>query len=99
MTREEAIDLLDNLVGMVDDNHGSDYDEALKMGKEALKQESSRSHGEWIKQPDHKIKKERVYWQCSRCQEYICAKDYFDQYTYCSFCPNCGAKMKSGEET
>lgn len=31
MTREMATDLLDNLVGMVDDNHGSDYDTALKM--------------------------------------------------------------------
>ena len=39
MTREEAINLLDNLMGMVDDNHGSDYDEALKMGIKALKQE------------------------------------------------------------
>ena len=32
MKRHDAIDLLDNLVGMVDDNQGSDYDTALKMG-------------------------------------------------------------------
>ena len=38
MTVEEAIDLLDNLIGMVDDNHGNDYDEALKMGITALKE-------------------------------------------------------------
>lgn len=37
MTREEAIDLLDNLIGMVDDNHGTDYDEALKSAKRSLK--------------------------------------------------------------
>ena len=37
MTREEAIELLDNLVGMVEDNQGSDYDDALKMAIEALR--------------------------------------------------------------
>ena len=36
MTREEAITLLDNLIGMVEDNHSSDYDEALKMAIKAL---------------------------------------------------------------
>lgn len=39
MDRQDAIDLLDNLIGMVDDNHGSDYDAALRMGIEALKAE------------------------------------------------------------
>ena len=28
MTREEAIDLLDNLIGFIEDSHGSDYDKA-----------------------------------------------------------------------
>ena len=37
MTREEAADLLDNLVGMVEDNQESDYDTAIKMAIEALK--------------------------------------------------------------
>ena len=36
MSRQDAADLLDNLVGMIEDNHGSDYDEALKMGIKAL---------------------------------------------------------------
>ena len=36
MTREEAIDLLDNLIGMVEDNHNADYDTALKMAIKAL---------------------------------------------------------------
>lgn len=31
MTKKEAIDLLDNLIGFIEDNHGSDYDKALKM--------------------------------------------------------------------
>ena len=36
MDRKEAADLLDNLIGMVEDSHGADYDTALKMGIEAL---------------------------------------------------------------
>ena len=36
MTRKEAKDLLDNLIGMVEDNHNADYDTALEMGIEAL---------------------------------------------------------------
>ena len=42
MTREafeKAIDLLDNLRGMIEDNQGNDYDFALKKGIEALKRE------------------------------------------------------------
>jgi len=30
--REKAIDLLDNLLGMIEDNQGNDYDFALKKG-------------------------------------------------------------------
>lgn len=37
MDKQTAVDLLDNLVGMVEDNQGNDYDTALKMGIEALK--------------------------------------------------------------
>lgn len=36
MEVKEAADLLDNLVGMVEDSHGADYDTALRMGIEAL---------------------------------------------------------------
>ena len=36
MTKEEAMDLLDNLIGMVEDSQDNDYDEALKMGIKAL---------------------------------------------------------------
>ena len=37
MTKQEAIDLLDNLIGMIEDNHGSDYDSAIRMAIDALK--------------------------------------------------------------
>ena len=36
MDKEKAIDLLDNLIGMIEDNQENDYDEALKMGIKAL---------------------------------------------------------------
>lgn len=36
MTREEAAEILDNLIGMVEDNQENDYDEALKMAIKAL---------------------------------------------------------------
>jgi hypothetical protein len=39
MTNKEAADLLDNLIGMVSDNHDSDYDEALSKGRDILKSE------------------------------------------------------------
>lgn len=38
MTEEKAIDLLNNLIGMIEDNHNSNYDLALKMGIKALQQ-------------------------------------------------------------
>lgn len=37
MSKEKAIDLLDNLIGMVEDTQGNDYELALKMGIEALR--------------------------------------------------------------
>ena len=36
MTNEQAVDLLDNLIGFVEDSRGNDYDSALKMAIEAL---------------------------------------------------------------
>lgn len=39
MTNEEAINLLDNLIGMIEDNQNSDYDQALHMGINSLKAE------------------------------------------------------------
>ena len=39
MTREEAIELLEDLDGAIEDNHGRDYDEAFRMAIEALSAE------------------------------------------------------------
>lgn len=36
MTREEAIELLEDLEGAIEDNQGRDYDEAFRMAIEAL---------------------------------------------------------------
>lgn len=41
MDKQTAVDLLDNLLGMVEDNHESDYDTAIKMGIDALKMQLS----------------------------------------------------------
>lgn len=37
MDKRTAVNLLENLIGMVDDSQENDYDTALKMGIEALK--------------------------------------------------------------
>lgn len=36
MTNNKAIELLDNLLGMIEDNHGNDYDKAIHMAIDAL---------------------------------------------------------------
>ena len=43
MDKQTAIDLLDNLLGMVEDNHDSDYDTAIKMGIDAIKEKTQLS--------------------------------------------------------
>lgn len=37
MDKEKAIELLDNLLGMIDDNQGNDYDSAIKKAINCLK--------------------------------------------------------------
>lgn len=39
MNKAEAVDLLSNLIGMVEDSQGNDYDRALKMGIKALEKQ------------------------------------------------------------
>lgn len=41
MTRDEAIELLEDVIGCIEDNQGRDYDTAFRMAIEALKAESS----------------------------------------------------------
>ena len=57
MTNEEAINLLDNLIGMIEDNHNSDYDTAFKMAIKALKQNESAE--EWYKLFVEKLEQEQ----------------------------------------
>ena len=50
MTTKEKIEALDNLIGMVDDNHGTDYDEALKSAKHSLEAwDKVKTNGDVIK--------------------------------------------------
>ena len=84
MDRHTAADLLDNLIGMVDDTQSNDYDTALRMGIEALKAER---HGKWISK--NSTFKNR--WLCSECGYTW----YFDT-AEANYCPNCGAKMDGG---
>ena len=42
MTKEEAIELLEDLDGAIEDNQGRDYDEAFRMAIEALEKEIER---------------------------------------------------------
>lgn len=39
MTKDEAIELLEDLDGAIEDNHGRDYDEAFRMAIESLSAE------------------------------------------------------------
>jgi len=42
MEKSRAIDLLDNLIGMIEDNQDNDYDTAFRMAIEALKAQLSQ---------------------------------------------------------
>lgn len=53
MTREEAIELLEDLDGTIEDNHGRDYDEAFRMAIESLS-------AEWV------AEKEREFEELNR---------------------------------
>lgn len=94
MTNEKAMDLLDNLIGMVSDNHDGDYDEALKMGIKALNKEVKQ--GEWVEKQVSEIE-EIVEWQSARCS--YCGLYHTTPYMYFfhhdPYCPSCGAKMKT----
>lgn len=80
MTNQEAIDLLDNLLEMIDDNQGNDYDEAIHRAIEAL---SAERKGKWIVCDA----KSSIWWEeCS-----ICGSAGSIVY---NFCPHCGADMR-----
>jgi len=83
MTREEAIDLLDNLIGFIEDNHGSDYDEAFKIAIKALEQEPR-----WIPVSERLPEKEGRYLttilnEYDNELRYIMTCDYFSNGCWC----------------
>lgn len=87
MTREErekAIDLLNNLRGMIEDNQGNDYDFAIQKAIEAIKQEPCEDVSEKAKKDSEKLQKiEQIikehdedrmpedYWYIDRIREVI----------------------------
>lgn len=82
MTREEAIDLLDNLIGMISDSRNSDYDTAFKMAIKSLEQESKTGHCKdckWWKDSDGAYR--RGVEAESKCP--INRKEVFDGDGYC----------------
>ena len=92
MTREEAIELLEDLDGAIEDNHGRDYDEAFRMAIEALSAE------------DVKVVRCRdcEYWECNpNTKNYGgCRKVSYDDFEvvmerddYCSY----GKRREDGE--
>lgn len=99
MTREEAIDLLDNLVGMVEDNHKSDYDTALQMAIKALEELPKRrtEAKRWkamaaqSKCEDAISRQEVVESMCKWCSEPYCP--YRDNGTSEEWCFPVGAVM------
>ena len=97
--REEAIDLLDNLIGMVEDNHNSDYDKAFKMAIKSLEQEPKTGHWEWV-QYDYNPKLGN--WHCSECRCVVveCVnKNEKGGIPIYKYCPQCGAKMVEPQES
>lgn len=97
MDRQTAADLLDNLIGMVDDSQGNDYDTAFKMGIEALKADVQpvRQTAEWI----YGEKDGADGWYCSKCGFHV--PWYYEYYGLNNInfikdfhtCPHCDAKM------
>lgn len=86
MTRETAINLLDNLIGMVEDNQQNDYDEAFKMAIRSLKSWDEDvapvMRGEWV------YNKTSTLWECSNCHE--------EEIRSTAYCPHCGARNRGG---
>ena len=100
MTNKEAIDLLSNLLGAVEDTHGNDYGKAFHMAIEALSKDVV--HGEWIKttiaercgadELHRTIYRDRETVKCSECGNP--SPVYNIKF---EFCPRCGARMDGGK--
>lgn len=84
MSKEKAADLLDNLVGMVSDTQGNDYDTALRMGADAL---NAERHARWQYIDYGGVGN----WHCTACREITI------NATFYKYCPHCGARMDGGQ--
>jgi rubrerythrin len=93
MDKNTAINLLDNLIGMVEDTQENDYDTALKMGIEALNVQPVR-HGHW--ETIDGWDGDELY-RCSACGDEFVLIDGTPNDNNYWFCPNCGADMR-GEQ-
>lgn len=81
MSKEKAAELLDNLVGMVEDTNGNDYDLALKMGIDALNTvPAARGRWEYVNYGGF------GNWHCSACRAINQKRT--------NFCPTCGRDMR-----
>lgn len=90
MTREEAIKNLEIVLDSAENRCARnivipELEEALKIAIEALK---VPKQGEWV-EVTHSGKD---IYLCSECAE------AYKMYITYNFCPNCGARMKEGDE-
>jgi uncharacterized paraquat-inducible protein A len=89
MTREEAIKLIDNHTVCFYNEIDSPTLQALHMAIEALSAE--RPKGEWQKVDEQPYFRKHFDNVCCSVCHYKGMKKY-------NYCPNCGARMKGGEE-
>ena len=98
MTRQEAIQELQNCKGLIKQD-GQDYlDERdfplLDMAIEAL---SERNKGEWIKATGMMPPEFHGHHCCSECGNFANMEPPFgNREDLSNFCPNCGADMRNG---
>ena len=86
MTVQEAIDWLENLEGMIEDNHNNDYDTAFKIAKECMEKQIPKKPTE-----THEIKDGTFYridFMCPSCNTSVVCQPYKPNY-----CKHCGQKL------
>lgn len=90
MKKNEAISILATSVRPREPKDKARYDKAVKMSVDALK-EPERKKGKWIPHEGGKfVGFPYMHYECSECRVF--------EPIETNFCPNCGAKMKGGEE-
>ena len=96
MTREEAIQILADLIDSPFLHTWEKQNKALHMAIEALS--ADRQYGEWIKTADGNGWNEWWVFKCPFCGAII--EDKQRRSWEYNFCPSCGAKMiKDGDDT